>query len=259
MRGSIYPAVNSKSKDRTKAVLLVGGLGTRLRSVVPSQPKPLAPVGDKSFLELLVEQLRKQGIQRLVMCTGYLADRFEAEFGDGREWGVTIEYSKEPNPLGTAGAVKFARPYLQDLPDFLVMNGDSFVEADFHQLFRSHRAHGGLVSIVVVEVDNACRYGTVEMDDTGRVRRFLEKTGNHAPGIVSAGVYIFSRAILEHIPEGPASLEGNVFPQLLDQGVFAFKQNGVFIDIGTPEDYARAQHLTDRLNHRSQRTAEFRR
>jgi D-glycero-alpha-D-manno-heptose 1-phosphate guanylyltransferase len=257
MSGSMHHAVSPKSNDRTKAVLLVGGLGTRLRSVVPSKPKPLASVGSKSFLELLVEQLCNQGIQRLVMCTGYLADRFENEFGDGHEWGVTIEYSKEPTPLGTAGAVKFAQPYLQDLPDFLVMNGDSFVEADFHQLFRFHRTHGGLVSIVVVEVDNACRYGTVEMDDTGRVGRFLEKTGNHAPGIVSAGVYIFNRAVLEHIPEGPASLESNLFPQLLDQGVFAFKQDGMFIDIGTPEDYARAQKLCDHLNHGSQRTTEF--
>ena len=237
--------------------MLVGGLGTRLRSVVPSKPKPLASLGDKSFLELLIEQLRNQGIKRLVMCTGYLADRFEDEFGDGRGWGVTIEYSKEPRPLGTAGAVKFAQPYLQDIPDFLVMNGDSFVEVDFRHLFRFHRTHGGLLSIVVVEVDNACRYGTVQMDDTGRVSRFLEKTGHHAPGVVSAGVYIFSHAVLEYIPEGPASLEGHLFPRLLDLGVYAFRQNGIFIDIGTPEDYARAQKLSDRLNQGSQRTTDF--
>src|SRR5438477_13188757 len=90
-----------QSKEDPKAVLLVGGLGTRLRSVIPSLPKPLAPVGNKSFLELLVQQLRDQGIHRLVMCTGYLADRIENRFGDGRNWGVTIEYSKEQDPLGT--------------------------------------------------------------------------------------------------------------------------------------------------------------
>jgi D-glycero-alpha-D-manno-heptose 1-phosphate guanylyltransferase len=240
--------LSPQSNDRTKAVLLVGGLGTRLRSVVPSRPKPLAPVGNRSFLALLVEQLRHQGMRHLIMCTGYLADRIENEFGDGQQWGVTIEYSKEPNPLGTAGAVKFAQRYLQDLPDFLVMNGDSFVEADFHGLFRFHRSHGGLVSMVAVEVENACRYGTVDIDDSSRVTRFLEKTGNQAPGVVSAGVYIFDRAIFEHIPEGPASLENNVFPGLLAQGVFAFKQKGVFIDIGTPEDYARAQQLWHQPN-----------
>jgi NDP-sugar pyrophosphorylase family protein len=161
---------------------------------------------------------------------------------------VTIEYSKEPNPLGTAGAVKLAQWYLRDLSDFLVMNGDSFVEVDFHQLLRFHRAHGGLVSIAVVEVSNACRYGTVQMDPAGRVSGFSEKTSNNAPGLVNAGVYVFSQAVLQHIPEGPATLERTVFPHLLDQGVYALKQEGIFIDIGTPEDYARAQKFCDRLD-----------
>jgi len=217
--------------------------------VVPSVPKPLASVGNKSFLALLVRQLRYQGIHRLVMCTGYLADRIENDFGDGYDWNVTIEYSKELNPLGTAGAVKLAGRYLRDIPDFLVMNGDSVLEVDFHQLFRFHRAHGGLVSIAVVETKDAGRYGTVQVDDdAGRVSGFSEKTGINAPGLINAGVYVFSRAVLQHIPEGPASLERTVFPYLLDQGVYALKQDGIFIDIGTPEDYARAQKLCDRLD-----------
>lgn len=210
-------------------------------------PKPLAPVGNKSFLELLIQQLRDQGIHRLVMCTGYLADRIESQFGDGRNWGVTIEYSKEQNPLGTAGAVKFARRHLEDVSDFLVMNGDSFMETNFHQLLRFHRTHGGLVTIAVVEVSSACRYGTVHVDDIGRVRGFSEKIGNNAPGLVNAGLYVFSRSVFQHIPEGPASLERTVFPQLLDLGVYALKQEGIFIDIGTPEDYTRAQKLRHRF------------
>src|ERR1700693_2167569 len=108
--------------QEVKAVLLVGGLGTRLRSVVPNTPKVLASVGKRSFLELLVEQLRSQGIRRLVMCSGYLAEQIETEFGDGRAGGVAIEYSREEHPLGTAGAVKWAEQYLQDVPEFLVMN-----------------------------------------------------------------------------------------------------------------------------------------
>src|SRR5271170_6397883 len=102
-----------------KAVLLVGGLGTRLRSVVPDAPKVLASVGKRSFLELLVGQLCSYGIRRLVMCTGYLADQIESEFGSGKAWGVSIEYSKEQQPLGTAGAVKWAQPYLRDVPEFV--------------------------------------------------------------------------------------------------------------------------------------------
>ncbi len=230
-----------------KAVLLVGGLGTRLRSVVPSTPKPLAAVGGKSFLELLVRQLRNQGITNLVMCTGYLGEQVQSEFGDGRLWGVAIEYSQEMRPLGTAGAVKLAQAYLRDVPEFLVMNGDSFLEIDFDQLTRFHRGHGGLASMAVLEVDNAARYGTVKMEAQGRVIGFSEKTGCEASGVVNGGVYVFDRAVLEYIPEGPASLERDVFPRILHRGVYALKQQGMFIDIGTPEDYARAQQLHGRL------------
>jgi D-glycero-alpha-D-manno-heptose 1-phosphate guanylyltransferase len=230
-----------------KAVLLVGGIGTRLRSVVPSAPKPLASVGNRPFLELLVRQLRHQGIRRLVMCTGHLADQIENEFGDGHELGVEIEYSKEPHALGTAGAVKLARHHLQSDPDFVVMNGDSFLEIDFSRLILYHREQGGLVSMAVVAVQNAQRYGTVQVNAAHRVTGFAEKSGSAAPGLVNAGVYVFNRAIFEHIPEGPASLERDVFPQILDHGICALEQRGMFIDIGTPEDYARAQAICDRL------------
>jgi D-glycero-alpha-D-manno-heptose 1-phosphate guanylyltransferase len=230
-----------------KAVLLVGGLGTRLRSIVPSTPKPLASMGNSSFLELLVRQVRHQGIRRLVMCTGYLGDQIEKAFGDGRSWDVAIEYSKELSPLGTGGAIKLARPYLRDTSDFVVMNGDSFLEFDLRQLIRFHHEHGGLVSMAVVQVKNGSRYGTVQMDGNGRVTGFSEKTGRNAPGMVNAGVYIFDRSVLEHIPEGPASMEREVFPQILHHGVYALEQHGMFIDIGTPEDYALAQVLRDRL------------
>ena len=229
------------------AVLLVGGLGTRLRSRLPSTPKPLASVGDKSFLELLVRQLRYQGIRRLVMCTGYLGDQIEKEFRDGQSWDVAIEYSKELHPLGTAGAVRLAQPYLRGVLDFLVMNGDSFLEIDFRRLIRFHREHGGVVSMAVLQVKNAARFGTVQMDAEGRVIGFSEKTGRDASGIVNAGVYVFDRTVLEHIPEGPSSLEREVFPRVLNHGVYALEQHGMFIDIGVPEDYTRAQQLCDRL------------
>jgi NDP-sugar pyrophosphorylase family protein len=243
---SLKTATNQRAGN-VKAVLLVGGLGTRLRSIVPSTPKPLASVGDKSFLELLVRQLRYQGIRSLVMCTGYLGDKIEDEFGDGESWGVTIEYSKELSPLGTAGAVKLAQSHLRDAPEFLVMNGDSFLEVDFNELIRFHHQHGGLISMAVLRVGNAARYGTVQIGAEGRVIGFTEKTGDEASGTVNAGVYVFDRTVLEHIPEGPASLERDVFPKVLSLGVYAMEQRGVFIDIGTPEDYARAQQLRDRL------------
>ncbi len=241
------------------AVLLVGGKGTRLRSVVPGAPKPLAAVGKRSFLELLVRQLRFQGVRRLVMCTGYLADQIENEFGDGRAWGVEIEYSQEPEPLGTAGAVKLAERHLKGVADFLVMNGDSFLEIDFAELVRFHRERGGVASMAVLEVQNTSRYGTVVVDDASRVTGFLEKTGSGGPGLVNAGVYVFGRSVFEHIADGPASLEKDIFPRLLNHGVYALEQRGMFIDIGTPEDYARAQGLCDRLYAAAQGSGDSRR
>ena len=230
-------------REDTLALLLVGGMGTRLRSVLPTTPKPLAPVGKESFLHLLVRQLQSQCIQRLVMCTGYLADRIRDEFGDGRNWGVAIEYSNESSPRGTAGAVKLAQCYLSFASDFVVLNGDSFLELDFHQLIDFHRKQGGVATIAVRRVENAMRYGTVRVDTNNRIIGFQEKTGMQGPGLVNGGVYVFSSSILEHIADGPSSLENDTFPRILRRGVYALEQHGMFIDIGTPEDYRRAQEL----------------
>jgi D-glycero-alpha-D-manno-heptose 1-phosphate guanylyltransferase len=229
------------------AVLLVGGLGTRLRSVVASAPKVLASVGRKSFLELLILQLRSQGIRRLVLCTGYLADQIENAFGTGQAWDVAIEYSKEAEPLGTAGALRGAERYLRDVPEFLVMNGDSFLEVDFGNLMDFHRGCQAMATMAVLRVENAGRYGTVHVDPNGRVRSFTEKAGGETPGLVNGGTYVFSSTIFQFIPDEPASLERDVFPRLLEHGVYAREQHGIFIDIGTPADYARAQQLCDSL------------
>jgi NDP-sugar pyrophosphorylase family protein len=238
---------NGTVRDRTvinsKAVLLVGGLGTRLRSVVHSAPKSLAPIGKRPFLELLVQQLASQGIRRLVLCTGYLADQIETAFGDGSEFGVAIEYSREPQALGTAGAIKFAESLLNRLPYFLAMNGDSFLKIDFKRLIAAHRMYGGLATLAVVSVGNASRYGTVRINSQNRIVGFCEKTGQESPGLVNAGVYAFSPEILDHIPGGPASLEKDVFPNILSHGAYAMEHRGTFIDIGTPADYEHAQTL----------------
>ncbi len=122
-------------------ILVVGGAGTRLRPVVSSVPKPLAPLGDCPFLELLVRQLRHYGIRRLVMCTGYLRDQIETEFGDGSGFDVSIVYSKELVPMETAGALKLAKSFVNGAAHLVVMNGDSFLEVDCHELINFHRKH----------------------------------------------------------------------------------------------------------------------
>lgn len=233
--------------SETPALLLVGGLGTRLRSVVPSLPKPLASVGKKSFLELLIRQLKHQGIRRVILCTGYLADQVETEFGDGRALDLEISYSKELEPLGTAGAVKLAQSQLGSASEFLVMNGDSFLEIDLAPFIQFHRDRHARVSLAVVQVEDSSRYGTVQVDSNQKVIGFVEKAGSQGPGWVNAGVYVFSPEVFEYIPEGRSSLEKDVFPHLLGKGVYAQEHSGMFIDIGTPEDYRRAQQLCDRL------------
>lgn len=248
-REAIHKSSDRFHRENIPAVLLVGGLGTRLQSVLPSAtPKPMAPVGGTPFLELLVLQLRSQGIRRVVMCTGHRAEQIEEQFGDGRKWEVSIEYSRELHPLGTAGALKLAEGLLEEASDFLVMNGDSFLAFDFSHLLSFHREHHAVASMAVREVADASRYGTVDVDAFHRVVAFCEKTNIATPGIVNGGVYLFNQAVWKYLPEGPASLERDVFPRLVEQGVYASEQDGIFIDIGTPADYSQAQTLFERLS-----------
>jgi NDP-sugar pyrophosphorylase family protein len=153
----------------------------------------------------------------------------------------------ETNALGTAGAVKLAERHLERTSDFLVMNGDSFLEVNLPEFMRFHRAHGDLISMAVRRVPDAARYGSVQLNAQNRVVGFGEKSSDSAPGLINGGVYVFNRAVLERIPQGPASLEREIFPSSLESGVYALEQHGMFIDIGTPEDYARAQALAESL------------
>ena len=230
-----------------KAVLLVGGLGTRLRSVLPDTAKPLASVGDETFLALLVRQLRNQGITKLVMCTGYRSEQVEEAFGDGSSLGVLIEYSREESPLGTGGALALAAPYLREDADFILTNDDSFVEVDLDQMIRFHYAHKGCLTMALRQVDDAGRYGTVHAEQDGRISAFVEKTGLQQPGLVNAGVYVINRGVLKELPSGASSLEKDVFPKLIERGMYGFDRTGVFIDIGTPEDLARAREMSEKL------------
>lgn len=244
---TIDPQRAEAGAESVSAVLLVGGMGTRLQSVLPTTPKPLAPLGEISFLELLILQLRSQGIRRLVMCTGHRAEQIDKECGDGQKWEMAIEYSRESQPLGTGGALKFAEPLLRQSDEFLVMNGDSFLEFDFQQFLEFHRQHYGQASLAVRNVPDASRYGAVQLASDKRVTGFCEKNNSGAPGVVNGGVYLFNRAVLQHFPDGPSSLERDIFPLLLNHGVYAMEQSGIFIDIGTPDDYARAQMMAQSL------------
>jgi NDP-sugar pyrophosphorylase family protein len=176
-----------------------------------------------------------------------MADQVENAYGNGDSWELAIEYSRESQPMGTAGALKLAAPLLQDSPFCIVMNGDSFLEIDLESLLNFHRAQRGPITVAVVRVPNTSRYGTVVVGSDDRIERFEEKTGREVPGLINAGIYVIDRNVLRHIPDGPGSLERDIFPQWLERNVYAFESSGVFIDIGTPEDYAKAQAIYDSL------------
>jgi D-glycero-alpha-D-manno-heptose 1-phosphate guanylyltransferase len=226
-------------------LILAGGLGTRLRSVFDSGPKSMAPIGDRPFLEYLFMQLTQAGFQKLTLCVGYGRSQIEKWAGDGRQWGLRINYSAEPEPRGTAGAVKLAAmPIGHDV--FVVMNGDSFLAIDLRQLVHEHLHSDAWATIALATVRDATRYGTVELTPQGRIRAFLEKPSSSGDArgehLISGGIYVFRKAVLDFVPELKAvSLEREIFPQLLAKGVKGFVSDGYFIDIGLPDDFSRAQ------------------
>ena len=233
-----------------KALVLSGGLGTRLRDAVPDWPKPMAPAAGKPFLEYLVEWLRDQGFDDLVLCVGHRADQVRAHFGDGRRWGVHIAYAVETSPLGTAGALKNARDYVTGTT--LVLNGDSYLEVDLRAMVTAHRARraadGRAVgTLAAVSVEDTTAGGALEMDGAGRIGGFREK-GEAGPGWINGGIYVLEPEVWESIPEGrPVSIERETFPHLLAQGyhLYAYPVGGFFVDIGTPQAYRRFQQYVE--------------
>lgn len=225
------------------ALILAGGAGTRLRSVVADRPKVIATVNDRPFLAFLLDQLHEAGVREAVLCTGYLGDQIYKTFGDSYQ-NMTLRYSRETAPLGTGGALRLAMPLLNThaKPDVvLALNGDSFVDADIPALIHSHRQRGAAISLVVRQVPDTQRYGRVELLADDSVASFQEKGATAGEGWINAGIYAFNPQVIEHIPDGKAvSLEREVLPAYCGRRLLANRTSGRFIDIGTPETYAAA-------------------
>lgn len=220
------------------AVVLAGGLGTRLRPVVDDVPKPIAPVAGRPFLAHVIEYLVAQGLSDVVLSVGYQASAVETAVGDGSRWSAQIRYSREEEPLGTAGAIKLAAGQVESDP-FFVLNGDSLIRVDLDRLVGFHAARGARASLVASRVERADRFGSLELGRGGEVLSFEEK---HAgSGWVNAGLYLFERAVLGEIPAGRRiSLEEEVLPSLAGDGLYALRADEEFVDIGTPESYREA-------------------
>jgi NDP-sugar pyrophosphorylase family protein len=217
-------------------MILAGGLGTRLRSVVADRPKVLAEVAGRPFLALLLDQLASAECQHVVLCTGHQAEQVEAAFG--REYaGMRLAYSREQVQLGTGGAVRLALPLVEG-DGCLVLNGDSYCAADLSLFKHWHGARQAKASLLLTRADDTSRYGRVEVAPDGQVSTFVEKGSAIGPGWINAGIYLIQREMLELIAtDRVVSLERDVFPAWIGAGLFGSTCEAPFTDIGVPASY----------------------
>lgn len=223
------------------AVVLAGGLGTRLRSAVPELPKCLAPVAGRPFIEILLDELQRQGLRHVVLAVGYRHEQVRAHLG-ARYGLIDLDYAIERQPLGTGGAARQVLGACHS-EDVLLVNGDTWQEVDLAAMLAAHRAAGVQLTMAVRQVDDVGRYGALHLSGD-RISGFSEK-GASGSGWINAGLYIVKRGIFDHA-EVPAafSLERDfLVPQLEQLRPLAFMAGGPFIDIGIPEDLARAQRM----------------
>lgn len=232
-------------------IVLCGGFGTRLRPVVEDRPKVLAPILGSPFLDHLLRFLKGQGVSDVVLSTGYLGEMVEAYAGEGDRWGLTVRHAREPRSLGTGGAVRFARDLLELEGPVIVMNGDTFFSGSLEHLLLFHRSHQGAAgTLSLVKVTDAGRYGTVQVDpETGEVERFSEKNTQAGASWINAGRYVLTPELIDSIPpDRNVSIERDVFPGYVRQGLFGCMfPDALFLDIGTPDDYAKAADVLHRF------------
>jgi len=215
-----------------QAVILAGGLGTRLGELSSVTPKPLVEVAGRPFLEHLIWNLKRYGIKEILLLVGHLANRIQDHFGTGEDFGVHIEYAFEEKPAGTGGALLLARAKLADL--FLLTNGDTLFDINYLDLELAHNANDSLVTIALRSIEDASRYGTVEVLKD-KITGFHEKKAGGA-GLINGGVYCIAKKSLDLLQETPSSIESDLFPLLASKGELSGKKyGGYFIDIGTPD------------------------
>lgn len=221
--------------------MLVGGLGTRLRNVLPDLPKPLAEIDNRPFLHYLLGQLADAGIQRTILCTGHKAEKIARVFGNRFDGRMDLIYSHEENPMGTGGALRLAADKLEG-NIALVANGDSYVATDLNKFVSWHFQSKHPGSLLLVRMEDASRFGSVVMDDRGKITNFEEKTDSHRSGWINGGIYLLSRDLLYEIPQGcSVSLERQMFPKWISTGdLYGYPVEDPFLDIGTPESLAAA-------------------
>lgn len=225
-----------------QAILLAGGLGTRLRSVVSDRPKPMALIEGRPFMEYVTRALARDGITDIIFAVGYKGSMVEEHFGDGKRFGFHAAYAYEETLLGTAGAIRNAGRYITE-DRFFVLNADTFYQIDYTRLERIHDALNLDMALVLRQVPDVSRYGQAVLGDDGILNAFNEKTSEARKGTINGGIYLMKRELLETIPEGKVSLENDMIPGWLHENrrLGGFVNDGYFIDIGIPEAYSQFQ------------------
>jgi mannose-1-phosphate guanylyltransferase len=222
-----------------QALILAGGEGTRLRPLTSRTPKPVVPLAGRPFISFMLEWLRGHGVDEVIMSCGFLADGVRAVLGDGDGLGLQLHYLEEPEPLGTGGALKFAEELLDER--FFMLNGDVLTDMDLTAQLRQHESTAARATIALIAVEDPSAYGLVRCEPDHTVREFLEKPSPDQidTNLVNAGAYILERSVLDVMaPAGTRiSIEREVFPQLVGNGLYGYEAAGYWLDIGTPERY----------------------
>jgi len=222
-------------------VVLCGGLGTRLHSVVDDRPKSMVEINGKPFLDILIEYIAHYGFIRFILCTGYKGD-FVKRYYESKNGKRKFLISEEEEPLGTAGAIKKAESFIKS-DILLVVNGDSLCEMDIKEFLKFHVRKGAFISIVLTSMGNSLDFGVIRLNKDQKIISYSEKVPISGDGFVNAGIYFFNRKVLEEIPSGEKlSLEYDIFPRILDKGAYGYVTKKVLLDIGTPERLERARN-----------------
>lgn len=225
-----------------EAIILAGGFGTRLQSVVSDVPKPMAPVCNRPFLEFQLDYLINQGIERVVLSLGYLPEAVIAHFGDHYK-SLQLFYAVEEQPLGTGGAIAWAAEKIEG-DYFWVFNGDSLFEVNLSEMEKACNNSSAGFALALRKVQDVSRYGSVETDSKGMITLFKEKSTVPAPGYINGGVYLIRKEdLIANVPEQRFSIEKSLFmPADRPVAMFGYPCDNYFIDIGIPEDYKKAQY-----------------
>jgi NDP-sugar pyrophosphorylase family protein len=229
-----------------KALILAGGKGTRLRPLSCTRPKLLFPILNKPLLDWTLESLAEIGVDKVTLAVKHMAEVFKQRYGKSKH-GIKISYSKEKQPMKTGGAIKYAEQLIGNEEPFLVLNGDIFTKIDYKKLLKNHEETNAMATIALYRVEDSSRYGTVKLTKENQITQFIEKAppGKAPSNLINAGIYVLNPKIFEFIPEGrPVSIEHEIFPKIAKKGtLFGHEFTEVWIDIGKPKDYLKANRI----------------